>query len=178
MNGRVMVDTSPARRIVIAAAAMVIVGQLLAIANDVYLRQSDPSDIVMLGILVVLSAFLLRRARWARWTTLVLVVLGGVLELAGFALLLASKTSPGFWPGLERAVPALSSLRTAVLAFTASPAFPLLAASVLVSGLLDLVAAAMLTFPRSVRSFFSRHPSAASQAHTSGRRGGLLGTSH
>lgn len=138
---------------------MIIAGQLLAIANDLYLRQSDPSDVVLLGVLIVLAVFMLRGTSWARWTAVVLVALGGVLELAGFVLLVVTKADPMFW---SAAVPVLASLHTAVVAFTASRAFPLLAGSVLVSALLDLAGAWMLVFVSSVRSFFSRGTSARS----------------
>jgi len=140
---------------IVAAVAMIIVGQLLAIGNDLFLRQSDPSDVVGLGVLIVLSVFLLRRANWARWTIVVLVVAGGLLELVGFVVLIATKTAPGFWSAAETAVPALATLRAAVVAFTVSPAFPLLAGSVLISALLDLIAAGLLVFAPSVRSYFS-----------------------
>lgn len=144
------------RRVVAAAAVMIIVGQLLAITNDLYLRQNDPADVVLLAILIVLTFFLLRRASWARWTTIVLVTLGGVLYLAGFVLLIAAKASPE----LASAVPA--SLRAALTGFIASPGFSLLAISVLISAVLDILAAGMLAFAPSVRSNFRRGASAPS----------------
>jgi hypothetical protein len=150
-----MADTTSGRNLVAAAAVMFIAAQLLAIANDLFLRQSDPSDIVLLGVLIVLSVFLLRRARWARWTTVVLVAAGGLLELAGAVLLVAARTAPGFWSAVDRAIPALAGLRTPVAAFTASRAFPLLAGSVLISALLDLTAAGILAFAPSVRAYFA-----------------------
>ena len=154
-----MADDTSERRLVVAAAAMIIVGQSLAIANDVFLRQSDPSDVVLLGVLLVLSLFMLRRAGWARWTTVVLMAAGGLLELAGVILLVATKTSPAFWSAVEAAVPALAALRAPVVVFTTSQAFPLLAASVLISAVLDLSAAAILVCAPSVRSYFraARH---------------------
>ena len=48
----------------------------------------------------------------------------GVLELAGFVLLVVLKVAPGSWSAVESAIPALASLRTAVGAFTGSRAFP------------------------------------------------------
>jgi len=148
-------DSTSGRRLVVAAALMIIVGQLLAIGNDLYLRQSDPSDVVLLGVLIVLAVFLLRRAHWARWTTVVLVAAGGVLGLAGFVLLVVLKIAPGSWSAVESAIPPLASLRTAVAAFTAARAFPLLAGSVLISALFDLAAAGMLAFAPSIRSYFA-----------------------
>lgn len=147
----------PGRGLVIAAASMLIAGQVLAIANDVVLRQSDPSDVGLLVVLLILTAFMLRRARWARWATIVLVTLGGVLELAGVALLVASKASPGLWTSFEAAMPAVAAtLRSGVAAFAASPLYPLLTASVLVSALLDLVAAGILTLSPRVKEHFAR----------------------
>lgn len=154
-----MADNAPGRGMVIAATVMVVVGQVLAIANDVFLRQSDPSDVVLLVVLVVLSFFLVRRAQWARWTTVVLVGIGGILELAGVALLVAIETAPGFRASASAAVPVLASLHDPVVAFTASPAFPLLLTSVLASAVLDLWAAGILAFAPSVRSYFG--PAAA-----------------
>jgi hypothetical protein len=144
------------RGVVLAAAVMIIAGQLLAIANDLVLRQSDPSDVVLLLVLVALSVFMVRRARWARWATVVLVTAGGLLELAGVVLLIATKSDAGFWSSVDTAIPPLVSLHAAVVAFAAAPAFALLGGSVLVSALLDLAAAGMLWFAPSVRSFFSR----------------------
>jgi hypothetical protein len=141
--------------VVLAAVVMSIVGQLLAIANDLILRQSDPSDVVLLVVLIVLSVLLLRRVRWARWATVVLLAAGGLLELAGIVLLIATRTAPGFWSAVERAVPALASLHAAAVAFAAAQAFPLLAGSLLVEALLDLSAAGMLVFAPSVRSYFT-----------------------
>src|SRR5450759_1161212 len=91
--GGVVADSSSGHRLVVAAAGMILAGQLLAIANDLLLRQSDPSDIVLLVVLVVLSVLLLRRARWARWTTVVLVAAGGLLELVGIILLVATRSA-------------------------------------------------------------------------------------
>jgi len=162
MNGGAVAVSTRWRRVVVAAVVMIVVSQLLAIANDLLLGQSDPSDVVALGVLIVLSVFALRRARWARWTIVVLVALSGLLELAGFVLLIATRSSPGFWSAVEAAVPVLAGLRSAVVAFTASPAFPLLAGSVLVSAVLDLVAAGMLVFAPSVRSYYGRDLSSLS----------------
>ena len=156
-----MADGIPGRRGVVAAIAMMVAGQILAIANDLALRQSDPSDIVLLGVLIVLAIFLLRRVRWARWMTVVLVAAGGVFGLAGFVLLIATKIAPGLWSGVGAANPALQSLHAATVAFTASRAFPLLAASVLISAALDLIAVAVLVFAPSVRSYFSSSASTA-----------------
>jgi hypothetical protein len=151
-----MASITSGRRLVVAAVAMIIVGQVLAIANDVFLRQSDPSDVVMLVLLVALSVPLLRRARWARWVTVVLVTLGGVLELASVVLLIATKVSPGIWPEVDAAVPALVSLHAAVVAFIVAQAFPLLVASLLISAVLDLTAAGVLVFAPAVRAYFVR----------------------
>lgn len=150
-----MPETSQGRRVVVAAVVMIVAGQLLAIANDLYLRQSDPSDVVLLGVLIVLSVFLLRRARWARWTTVVLVATGGLLGFAGFVLLILIRISPAFSSAVDTAIPAL---RGPVAAFTASGAFPLVVGSVLVSALLDLAATGMLVLAPSIRSFYSRAP--------------------
>lgn len=147
----------PGRGLVIAAAAMLILGQVLAIANDVVLRQSDPSDIGLLVVLLILTVFMLRRARWARWATVALVTLGGLAELAGVALLVASNASAGFWASFTAAMPVVAaSLHQGVAAFTASPLYPLLVASVLVSALLDLTAAGILAFAPGVRAYFAR----------------------
>lgn len=151
-----MADSTSGRGVVVAAVVMILAGQLLAIANDVVLRQSDPSDIVLLGVLVVLAVFLIRRARWARWTIIVLVAMGGLLELVAVALLIATMSAPGFWPAVDAAVPALAGLHAQVVTFAAAPAFPLLTASVLVSALLDLTAVGMLLFAAPVRSYFLR----------------------
>lgn len=140
---------------VLIAAAMIVAGQVLAIANDLVLRQSDPADVVLLVFLIVLSAFLLRRSRLARWTTVALVAAGGLLELASVVLLIVTKSDSGFWQAVDAAIPALASLHAAVIAFAVSPAFALLTASVLISAVLDLAAAGMLIFARSVRSYFS-----------------------
>lgn len=145
---------------VLATAVMVIASQLLAIANDVVLRLNDPSDVFGLVVLVLLSLLMLRRASWARWTIAVFVGLGGVLELAGFALLIVTVLAPASWAAIEAAVPALATLGPDLATFEAAPAYPLLASSVLVSALLDLAAAAMLTFAPSVRSYFSLPPAA------------------
>jgi hypothetical protein len=134
---------------------MIVAGQLLAIANDLLLRQSDPSDIVLLVVLVVFSVLLLRRARWARWTTVVLVAAGGLLELVGIILLVATRSAPGFWSAVDAAIPALASLHAAVVAFAASQAFLLLLGSTLISAVLDLTAAAILVLAPSVRSYFA-----------------------
>lgn len=155
-------DSGPGRRTVVAAAVMTVVGQALAVTNDLVLRQSDPPDVVLLGVLIVLSIFLLRRASWARWTVVVLVGLGGLLGLAGFALIVATATYPGTWSTLQTAAPALAGLRPAVAAFIAAPAFPYLAGSVLISALLDSAAAAMLAFSSRVRSYFARRSTTAS----------------
>ncbi len=142
-------------RLVVAAVVMIIVGQLLAIANDLILRQSDPPDVVMLVVLIALSVFLLRGAGWARWTTIVLVALGGVLEVVGFVLLVGTRADPGFWSRIETAAPFLGTLHTAVVAFTTAHAFSLLAGSVLITALFDLAAVGLLAFAPSVRAEFS-----------------------
>jgi hypothetical protein len=143
------------RRVVAAAVVMIIAAQLLAIATDLLLRQSDPSDVVLLVVLIVLSVLLLRHARWARWATVVLVAAGGLLELVAIVLLIATMTVPGFWSAVDRAIPALTGLHATVVALAAGPAFPLLAGSLLVEALLDLSAAGMLVFAPSVRAYFT-----------------------
>src|SRR5450759_3308116 len=117
---------------------MVITAQLLAIAADLLLRQSDPSDVVLLAVLIMLWVLLLRRAAWARWATVVLVAAGGLLELGGVVLLIATSTTPGFWSAVDRAAPALATLHAAVVAFATAQAFPLLVVSILIEALLDL----------------------------------------
>lgn len=136
------------RRVATAAAAMIIVGQLLAIGNDVFLAQSDPSDVVLLGVLLVLTVFLLRGASWARWTMVVLPMLGGILSLGGFVLLIAARISPH----ISQQVP--DSLRAPLAAFIASPGFVFLAVSVLISASLDIAAAGILAVAPSIRSSF------------------------
>jgi hypothetical protein len=113
--------------------------------------------VVLLVVLIVLSVLLLRRVRWARWATVMLVAAGGLLELAGVALLIATRTAPGFWSAVDRAIPALANLHAAVVAFATGQAFPLLAGSLLIEALLDLSAAGMLVFAPSVRSYFTPH---------------------
>jgi hypothetical protein len=154
-RGAAVSDGTTGRGVVLAAAVMIITGQVLAIANDLVLRQSDPSDVVLVVVLIALAVFMARRARWARWATVVLVMAGGLLELAGVVLLIATKSAAGFWSTVDTAIPPLVSLHAAVVAFAAAPAFALLAGSVLISALLDLAAAGMLVFARSVRSYFS-----------------------
>jgi hypothetical protein len=134
---------------------MILFGQILAIVNDVYLRQSDPSDIVGLVVLVALGILVLRCVGWARWTVVIFVGIGGVVELAGVVLLIAARSAPGFWPALESAVPALASLHAAVVAFTTSAAFPVLVGSTFISAVLDLVAAGILVWAPSVRADFA-----------------------
>lgn len=140
------------RGVVVTASVMIVAGQLLAIANDVILRQNDPPDLVLLAVLIVLAVFLLRRARWSRWVTVGLVAAGGLLYLASVVLLFATQRDPGLWA----AVPALASLRQPVSVFIASPQRALLTASVLMSGLLDVVAVVMLAFTASARAYFAR----------------------
>lgn len=150
------------RGVVVTASAMIVVAQVLAIANDVVLRQSDPPDVVLLVVLIGLSVLMVRRVRWARWTTVALVALGGVLELASVPLLIATVTSPGFWLAVESAAPGLRGLHAAVVVFAASPAFPILTGSVIISSMLNLIAAAMLLFAPSIRIFFSADAAASS----------------
>lgn len=157
-----MAEARPGRRAVIAAAVMIIAGQLLAVANDLILRQSDPPDSVLLVVLIVLSVLLLFRLRWARWVTAVLVAAGGLLGLAGVGLLVATMVAPGFWSAVDASMPALASLHEMVVALAAAQALPLLAGSVLISALLDLAAAWMLMFAPSVRSFFAPNAVTAS----------------
>lgn len=151
-----MADSESGRRAVLAAVSMVIVAQVLAIANDVILRMSDPSDVVLLVLLVILSFFVLRRAPWARWTVVVLVTLGGLLESAGAVLLIVTRSAPRFWPAVSSAIPALAALRAPVIAFATSHAFALLLGSLVISALFDLCAALMLAFAPSMRSYFAR----------------------
>jgi hypothetical protein len=134
---------------------MIVAGQLLAIGNDLILRQSDPPDTILLVVLIVLSVMLLFRIRWARWITAVLVAAGGLLELAGVGLLIATMIAPGFWSAVDSAMPSLVSLHEMVVAFAAAQAMPLLAGSVLISAVLDLAAAGTLMFAPSVRSYFA-----------------------
>ena len=163
-----MADSRSGRRVVLAAVVMIVAGQLLAIANDVILRQSDPPDAVLLVVLIVLSVMLLFRIRWARWITAVLVAAGGLLELAGVGLLIATMVAPGFWSAVDSAMPALGSLHDMVVAFAAAQALPLLAGSVLISAVLDLAAAGMLMFAPSVRSYFA--PDAVTASTPEARR--------
>lgn len=153
--GAAVANETSGRRTVLAGAAMIMAGQILAIANDLVLRQSDPSDVALLVVLIVLSVFLLHRDPWARWTTIALAAAGGLLELASVVLLIVTKSDPAFWPAVDATIPALTSLHAAAVAFAASSAFALLTASVLISAVLDLTAAGMLIFARSVRSYFS-----------------------
>lgn len=136
------------RRMAIAASAMIVIAQTLAIANDVFLRQSDPSDVILLGVLALLTLLLLRGAAWARWTMAALSILGGIVSLAGFGLLIAARIFPHF----SQQVPA--GLRAPLTAFIISPGFLLLAVSVLLGALLDIAAAGMLALAPSIRSGF------------------------